>query len=552
MSKEPTAAYLGTHTLRDLDTGSLAGAFQTYTKAGAAALRARLDTPTADPTEILTRQSEIRAIRRCIRDPGVSAAVTAARETLRDTEADVLSVGEATTDKRHAEYYSQILWPPESRLAWLNQISWVNEAIVFFRTLFLPGLAVILPLFVLVAPLIIYWVVLKQPLTVAEYFSQIQASLKKAMPSVLGRPRFAGQGGFAEMGEQFVHLAVGLAMFIASIWNQVSAARSMRAIVADMRRRAEAVQRFTEATHTLAKHLSVAGGADTGRPWSLGALGTFGDAWNDPARIRQLLEVAGHLDMLAAVGTQKRVCFPKHSTDTLRIRDIYHPTILPERRVYNTVELSQGTNTRRHVLLTGPNRGGKSTLLKSLGAAVLMNQTLGVVFARQAQMPVFGDIITALSPSDTLGEMSLFEAEIEFAKVVRGRIAEAQAPVFLMMDEIFHGTNAHDGVEASQVFLDDLYGRAPVAEAPVFSVVSTHYMDLPRRYGGSEGTEIKAAAKKLTQNLCMDASVDPADADRLIYTYALKAGVNQFSSVREILRERGLLVEKTPVLASKE
>jgi len=543
MSKEPAAAYLGTHTLRDLDIGALAGAFQTYTKAGATALRSRLEAPTADPAEIQTRQSEIRAIRRCIRDPVTAAAVTAARETLRDTEADVLSVADAATDKRHAEYYSQILWPPDSRLAWLNQISWVNEAIVFFRTLFLPGMAVILPLFVLIAPLIIYWVVLKQPLTVTEYFSHIQASLKKAMPSVLGRPRFAGQGGFAEMGEQFVHLAVGAAMFVASIWNQVSAARSMRAVVADMRRRAEAVQRFTEATQTLAKHLGIpAGSADTGRPWSLGALGTFGDAWNDPARVRRLLEVAGQLDMLAAIGAQKRVCFPKRSTDTLRIRDIYHPTIMPERRVYNTVELTE--KSRRHVLLTGPNRGGKSTLLKSLGAAVLMNQTLGVVFARQAQMPVFGDIITALSPSDTLGEMSLFEAEIEFAKVVRGRISEAAAPVFLMMDEIFHGTNAHDGVEASQVFLDDLYSRQTAA--PVFSVVSTHYMDLPRRYGGDD------TAKKLTQNLCMDASVDPADSDRLIYTYALKAGVNQFSSVREILRERGLLVEKTPVSASKE
>jgi DNA mismatch repair ATPase MutS len=325
-------------------------------------------------------------------------------------------------------------------------------------------------------------------------------------------------------------------MFIASIWNQVSAARSMRAVVADMRRRADSVRRFTEATNTLAKHLGV-NDADTGRPWSVGALGTFGDAWNDPARIRHLLAVAGRLDMIAAVASQRRVCFPKRSDEVLRIRDIYHPTIQAEKRVFNTVELSPAT--KRHVLLTGPNRGGKSTLLKSLGAAVLMNQTLGVVFARRAEMPVFGDIITALSPSDTLGEMSLFEAEIEFAKVVRGRITEATAPVFLMMDEIFHGTNAHDGVEASQVFLDDLYGRQ--TQASVFSVVSTHYMDLPRRYGEEQ-----------TQNLCMEASVDPADSDRLIYTYALKPGVNQFSSVREILRERGLLGEKTPVPAGKE
>jgi hypothetical protein len=48
----------------------------------------------------------------------------------------------------------------------------------------------------------------------------------------------------------------------------------------------------------------------------------------------------------------------------------------------------------------------------------------------------------------------------------------------------------------------------------------------------------------------MDASRDPTDPDRLVYTYRLKDGVNEYSSVREILQERGLLarvntVEKT-------
>lgn len=536
--KEGKSAYLGTHTLRDLDIDTLANAFKTYTHAGATALHSRLESPTSDTTEIESRQAEIRAVRRCFRDNSTAAAISTARETLRDTEADVASVASAASDKRYAEYYTQILWPPDSRLAWLNQISWVNEAVIFFRTLFLPGMAVLLPLFVILAPLVIYHVVLKKPLTVSEYFTMLQGSLKKAMPSVLGRPRFAGRGGLAEMGEQVVHMAVAAAMFIASIWNQISAARSMRAVVADMRKRASAVQRFSEATSALAKHMGI--DIDAGSPWSPGTLGTFGDAWNDATRIHRLLSVAGHLDMLAAIGSQQRICFPRHSDDSIHIRDIYHPTISHEQRIYNTIELTPTADKARHVLLTGPNRGGKSTLLKSLGAAILMNQTLGIVFARRATLPVFGDIITALSPSDTLGEMSLFEAEIEFAKVVRERISTATAPVFLMMDEIFHGTNAHDGVEASQVFLDDLYDRP----GPIFSIVSTHYMDLPQRYGTSD--------KQKTQNLCMDASVDPADNDRLIYTYALKPGVNQFSSVREILRERGLLSQKTPMLAGKE
>ena len=59
-------------------------------------------------------------------------------------------------------------------------------------------------------------------------------------------------------------------------------------------------------------------------------------------------------------------------------------------------------------------------------------------------------------------------------------------------------------------------------------------MDLPKRYGGTK-----------VQNLCMEASQGP---ESLVYTYRLKEGVNQFSSVREILRERGLLLKKQPSL----
>jgi hypothetical protein len=65
-------------------------------------------------------------------------------------------------------------------------------------------------------------------------------------------------------------------------------------------------------------------------------------------------------------------------------------------------------------------------------------------------------------------------------------------------------------------------------------------MDLPARYGsGSPGSPGSAEGK--TQNLCMGASVDPNDPDRLVYTYRVTAGVNKYSSVKEILQERGLL-----------
>jgi energy-coupling factor transporter ATP-binding protein EcfA2 len=507
--------YINTH---DLDIDSLVDAFQPATKTGRAALLEVLSEPISDLEELTRRQTEVRAIKSVCKTN--QDEINVLRTVLKDTEEDVVSVAEASKDERLKEYYTQILWLQTSMAAKLNEWGWLNELIVFLRTVFIPGISVLLPVFIFVAPLVLFTFVLKQPITMEKYIQMIQSAVKKAMPSILGAPRFAGKGGIAEMGEQFLHIGVGVAMLGASIWNQVSSAMHMRKIVADMRLRATSVQKMTTAVRRLASVLNVA--CEIPEWQTQNPLGIFGYAWNDPSCVVRILEEAGRLDMLCAVAMQKRTCFPKLDAESIVVRDLYHPGLDSDKRVYNSIEMSAGA--KQHVLLTGPNRGGKSTLLKSLGYAVLMGQTVGVVFGRKASLPLFSSIITALYPMDTLGKMSLFEAEIEFAKSVRARIGDGK--MFLMMDEIFHGTNAHDGVEASQIFLDQLYK----SDASVFSIVSTHYMDLPTKYGDSA-----------TQNLCMDAKVDPADEDRLIYSYKMIPGTNKHSSVREILRERGLL-----------
>jgi energy-coupling factor transporter ATP-binding protein EcfA2 len=561
--KDPNPVYTGPYVLRDLDVDGLLQSLPTYTSVGRDTLLSRLSNPINDVDELERRQAQIKRIRAsCKENKETKAKILAARQILKDAETDVVSVGAAASDPRHAEYYTQILWPVDSKVAFLNKFDWFNEAIVFFRTIFLPGLSVILPIFVFIAPFIFYNLVLNEPLTFEGYYKLLNESLKKAMPSVLGKPRFAGSGGILEFGEQFVHIGISIAMFGASIWNQVSAALSMRAVVTDMRHRASSVLAFSNATSDLAALLGHPLSADL-VAWSSGQLGLFGHAWNEPERVKALLKAAGELDMLAAVATAKRTCFTSVGSNIV-LSDLYHPGVTEEKRVYNSLTLG-GDKEKNHVLLTGPNRGGKSTLLKSIGSAILMAQTVGIVFAKSATLPVFQNVITALSPQDVVGKLSLFEAEIEFAKDVKARLTMAKGPTFLMMDEIFHGTNAHDGVEASQVFLDQLYDSTV---KDVFSVVSTHYMDLPARYGsvclspavssdvsGSGFSDVSDVSGSVVsdasgssdisgakvQNLCMDSSVDPADPDRLIYSYRVIQGVNRFSSVREILRERGLL-----------
>jgi DNA mismatch repair ATPase MutS len=137
----------------------------------------------------------------------------------------------------------------------------------------------------------------------------------------------------------------------------------------------------------------------------------------------------------------------------------------------------------------------------------------------------FAAISTALEPCGKLGVASTFEAEIEFAKTV---LAVEVGPQFVMMDEIFHSTNATDGVAASQVFLSRLYEKPDV-----ISIISTHYREL-----------IELFAER-TQQLQL-LTTDGPDG-HLEYTYKVTEGVSTKSSVLEILAERGLSAVSAPV-----
>jgi hypothetical protein len=524
---------LGGSVLRDLDVESLVKAFRVRTEAGTAALRERLSQPVADSAVIHARQKEWVKHRAAIRNTSTKTVIHVCITDLRTHEADVRSMAVAGSDERYTEWYTQILWSASGRFAWLNRLGWLTELIVLFRTVLLPVFAGVLPLFVFAAPLVFAFFQGKE-LNGEEYMKILNEAIQKALPPVMGKPRFQGKGGALEIGERFVHIGASVAMFAASIWSQISSALKMRVVVRDMRIRATAVRTYASAVSRLATLLGVQLDPTVPLDWDFNTLGCFGAGWNDPDSVVRLLAAGGHLDMLVAVAHMGRTCIPAEGT-MISLTDIWHPngTKKDKSRVYNSVEMgsdSDSDSTKAvkavHALLTGPNRGGKTTFLRALGSAVLMHQTLGIVFARQATLPVFRSMETALSPAGVLGKSSLFEAEIDFARSVKERPA-SDGPLFLIMDEIFHGTNAHDGVEAAQVFLDWLYTQNT---GSIYSVVSTHYLDLPRRY-----------TEEQVQPLCMEASRDPVYPERLRYSYRLREGINEFSSVREILRERGLL-----------
>jgi DNA mismatch repair ATPase MutS len=322
-------------------------------------------------------------------------------------------------------------------------------------------------------------------------------------------------------------------VFVSNIWNQIQAAIHLRSVAEDIRVRGQSLLDYVGAARRLALLLENDEGranADSvGFTAETNALGAFGMMYNEPRGLARLKDWVAEIDLRVATARLKGICFPKAVAAaagrfSLSIKGLYHPGVPAGRRVLNDYDSDS------HVLLTGPNRGGKSTLCKSLGLAVMTAQSWGITWAKSMTLVPIVRFETALAPADTLGRMSLFEAEIEFAKHLiaaaeAARVEPQEGPMMVIMDEIFHSTNAHDGAEASLIFLKQLYEKGGAA---VGSLVSTHYRELPDKLGDQAET------------WCMEAH--DRGAAGIHYTYRCIPGISTVSSVREILQERGLLV----------
>lgn len=431
------------------------------------------------------------------------------------------------SDARIRESIQQVLWSPDSVGAgFMNTNSWILRGIVTWKTIVLPGFAILMPLLALVVPFFVLRYV-KPTIAVPEYMERLKTVVLSQIniPSVL-----RSRGGNDRIGYLLESLFIGftLIMFISGLWNQVLTSFHLRAISNDIDDRGNAVKNvithcreILEALRALPlrKKHALRHILDSGETayegclplLSLNGMATYGTLWNDATNLRKLVDWIGEFDVICAISRLDTICFPRVCADVrMDLRDIHHPSV---RNCVRNDFVSQG-----HTLLTGPNRGGKSTYCEAVGLSIVCAQAFGFAWARSMTFSPFASIQTALQPCGRLGFVSTFEAEIEFARDV---VKSSAVPAFVMMDEIFHSTNAHDGIEASKVFLRQLYDKQGV-----ISLISTHYRALTTTF-------------ESVSSRCMDVNVD--DKGRLIYLYRVKDGSSDQSSVFEILAERGLI-----------
>lgn len=524
---------LGANVLTDLQASSLPSSLTTATPWGSETILKHLETPKTSIADLKRVQLPLLALRHSNSAPQLALLQSELSKQIAPHCAILdESCKNQYSDIRIQESVGQILWDPKSYLAKLNTHPRLITGLLNWKTLLVPFFSVIMPILAIIVPFfLIRFLHGEDAITMDGYISHVKQTVLRqiTIPAIL---RAKNDGDIFGKVTETIILLLTIGTFCMGLWNQIQSAFHLRTIASDLTDRGNSLQKIVESSRRIINILNtlpsnqkkglaacIKCGEQSLAPLAnfSGGLAGFGQTWNTPILFEPLKAWIGMLDAQITIASAPNICFPKFKEGAkLFIQGIYHPCINSENVILNNADFS----IKSHVLLTGPNRGGKSTFCKSLGLSILYAQTWGIAWAKSMTLEPFQKFETALSPTDILGKMSLFESEIEFAKHVLTE-SETNQNVFVMMDEIFHSTNAHDGIAASRIFLKRLYNCQNTV-----TLISTHYRELVTDFASL----IQPWQMMATENT----------NKTLSYTYQCKTGVSDKSSVMEILKERGL------------
>jgi DNA mismatch repair protein MutS2 len=186
----------------------------------------------------------------------------------------------------------------------------------------------------------------------------------------------------------------------------------------------------------------------------------------------------------------------------------------------------------RQVVITGPNTGGKTVTLKTIGLFALMNQTGLALPAAEAVLPLFDGVYADIGDEQSLSQsLSTFSGHMTN---IAGIIGEASQRSLVLLDELGSGTDPEEGSAIAMAILDHFIEKKSTV------ILTTHHGML-KNYGYSrEGVE--------------NASVE-FDGRTLSPTYRIIMGIPGESRAVDIAARNGLapeLVEKARTYLDRE
>jgi DNA mismatch repair protein MutS2 len=161
--------------------------------------------------------------------------------------------------------------------------------------------------------------------------------------------------------------------------------------------------------------------------------------------------------------------FPKPQDVQLSLKSARHPFLIEKLGLKNTVPFDIDMDRSKHTLvLTGPNAGGKTVLLKSIGIILLMAQCgLPIPALPDAIVPVMEHIGVDIGDSQSIADdLSTFSSHINSLKKI---IEETNEYSLILLDEIGSGTAPEEGGALVEALLEYLTKQG------CLTVATTHF-----------------------------------------------------------------------------
>lgn len=227
--------------------------------------------------------------------------------------------------------------------------------------------------------------------------------------------------------------------------------------------------------------------------------------------------IIGHLDLIKAkyrfMRDYKAVVPEVSNNRSIQLLQLRHPLI--ENAVANDLHFTEDLT---EIVITGPNTGGKTIMLKTLGLAQIMAQSgLPILADQGSRVGIFSQVFADIGDEQSI-EQSLSTFSSHMTNIV-SILNQVDTASLILLDELGAGTDPQEGAGLAIAILEDLRLRG------IKTMATTHYPEL-KAYG------IETAG---VQNASME-----FDTASLRPTYRFMQGVPGRSNAFEIARRLGL------------
>jgi len=220
--------------------------------------------------------------------------------------------------------------------------------------------------------------------------------------------------------------------------------------------------------------------------------------------LKKMLDAAGWLDSLVARARfaieRKASVLKPVATKLLDLKEARHP-LIPDSKVV-PVNIRVG-DSYTILVITGPNTGGKTVALKTVGlAALMLKMGYPVLCDASSKIPLFDEIFADIGDEQNIAEsLSTFTAHMRNVLVALKKATDSD---LVLLDELGTGTDPTEGGALGIAILEELSNRGAL------SLVTTHL------------AEIKFHALKHPK---MEVASVEFDTERMVPTYRIKIGV---------------------------